>query len=63
MTREEFDRNFAASRDNTKGFTDAQLDALNNDAFALVADMDMRDDITADHAKTVMDDLMNSVLR
>jgi len=40
MTRDEFDRIYAARMDNTEGYTQAQLDDLNRLAFEQVADLD-----------------------
>jgi len=42
MTREDFDRLYAARMDNTEGYTQSQLDALNRLAFEQVADLDPR---------------------
>ena len=41
MTRDEFNANFAARMDNTEGYTQGQLDALNGLAFEQVADLDL----------------------
>jgi len=40
MTRDDFDRLYAARTDNTEGYTQRQLDALNALAFEAVADLD-----------------------
>ena len=41
MTRDEFNANFAARMDNTEGYTQGQLDALNALAFEAVEDCDL----------------------
>lgn len=43
MTRDEFNANFAARMDNTEGYTQGQLDALNALAFEAVEDCDLDD--------------------
>ena len=40
MTRDQFDARFAATQENTEGYTDAQLAAINDAVFALIADGD-----------------------
>ena len=40
MTRDEFNRLYAVRMDNTEGYTQNQLDALNRLAFEQVADLD-----------------------
>jgi hypothetical protein len=46
MTRDEFNRLYAARMDNTEGYTPRQLDALNRLAFEAVADLDPEDRAT-----------------
>jgi hypothetical protein len=41
MTRDEFNANFAARMDNTEGYTQGQLDAINCLAFEQVSDLDL----------------------
>jgi hypothetical protein len=60
MTREEFDQYFAATQDTTEGFTDGQLDALNDDVWEEIRMLEMDEEVTAEHAKTVMNRIMNS---
>jgi hypothetical protein len=60
MTREEFDQHFAATQDTTEGFTDGQLDALNDDVWEEIRMLEMDEEVTAEHAKTVMNRIMNS---
>jgi len=40
MTRDDFDRLYAVRMDNTEGYTQSQLDALNRLAFEQVADLE-----------------------
>ena len=40
MTRTEFNATFAATKNNTEGFTQAQLDRLNGLVFERVSDME-----------------------
>lgn len=51
MTRIDFDQRFAARMDNTEGWTQRQLDVLNDLAFAAVADCDPDDR----HLKSLVD--------
>ena len=46
MTRNDFDRMYAARMDNTEGYTQRQLDALNRLTFEAVADLDPEDRAT-----------------
>jgi hypothetical protein len=46
MTRDEFNRLYAVRMDNTEGYTQGQLDALNRLAFEQVADLDPEDRAT-----------------
>lgn len=52
MTRHEFDRLYAATQDNTEGYTDAQLATINDAVFDDVQHLDPIDNIKSivDHA-------------
>lgn len=43
MTRQEFDDRFAASQESVRGFTDAQLGAINDAVFDKVGGLDFFD--------------------
>jgi hypothetical protein len=51
MTRQEYDRHFAATTQNTSGFTVSQLSDINDAVFGAVKDLDMEDTTT----KSVVD--------
>ena len=51
MTRDEFNANFAVRMDNTEGYTQGQLDALNALAFEAVEDCDLDDKSTQSIAR------------
>lgn len=48
MTREQFDRNYAATTSKTEGFTAEQLSTLNDIVFADVAEIDIDDQDMSD---------------
>lgn len=53
MNRTDFDRRFAATDNDTDGYTAAQIVAINDAVFAEVAALDLEDDTTKsiiDHA-------------
>lgn len=60
LTRTEYDRRFAATQDTTEGFTDAQLDAINNAVFAEVEGLDLLALDTADEVQNTMDRVLNN---
>lgn len=60
MTRTEFDRNFAATRSNTEGFSDAALSTINDAVFATVAELDLDDAITFSHVRNMFDRQFNN---
>ena len=46
MTRSEFDHTFAATEDNTEGFSLDQLAAINDAVFKMAVELDISDDGT-----------------
>ena len=58
MTRNEFDRFFAATEQNTQGYTAAELREINDRVFAAVAEIDAEDQ----YAKTEIDAVMEREL-
>jgi hypothetical protein len=60
MTRNEFDSRFAASQDTTSGWSDEELEEINDAVFAEVSEMDLYNDITDSHVKNMMARVMNS---
>ena len=53
MTRNEFNAKFAATSDNTEGYSDTQLQHLNDLVFENVQDLDTADDITQSHVQNM----------
>jgi hypothetical protein len=62
MTRQEFDRRFAATPSNTEGFSDEQLARLNDAVFAQVSDLDIDGEFTDSHVKNVSDRAFNTIV-
>jgi hypothetical protein len=64
MTRDEFDHRYAATQDNTEGFTDAELERINDAVFAEVSDLELEpwsgNRTTSDHVQNMMDRKLNS---
>jgi hypothetical protein len=59
MTREEFDRRFAASQDTTEGYTDAELDGVNDKVYAEVQKME---DYTSDKVRHEIQNMIDHEL-
>jgi hypothetical protein len=59
MTRQEFDRRFAATLDNTEGYSEAALAEINDAVFARVADLDVTSDLADNEAKNAFTSAMN----
>ncbi len=55
MTRNEFDRYYAATQMNTEGYSDDQINILNDRVFARVADLELEDYDTENTVKCVSD--------
>jgi hypothetical protein len=64
MTRDEFDHRYAATQDNTEGFTNAELERINDAVFAEVADLELgpgsENQAASDHVQNMMDRKLNS---
>jgi len=53
MTRNEFNSRFACNINNTEGYTELQIDEINDAVFTLVADADLDAHTTDSHVKNM----------
>ena len=54
MTREEFDAKHKATQDNTEGYTDKQLEWINNFVFGQINTLPLSNDIERDFVQYMM---------
>lgn len=60
MTRAQFDARYAATQDNTEGFTAQELAEINDEVFAAVADLDVDADDVQQIVKSASDQAFNA---